>query len=406
MKKIVLSSLAVLTLSSVAINASEVKLYQDANGQVWTKAGEGRSELKSKKTSIFAHADKLKFSGQAFIGFTAHDYKDGKIGLTNTNYQADTNSFQLRRGYFQLKAYLMDDPKSYYRVTFDVKQKNPTFDGASVAVRTKYAYVNLHNVLPLTSLEIGLAHRPWHDYEEHNSWLYRSISEILVEDHNGAHLSNSADMGVMAKTRTKYLDADIGVFNGEGYHELQNAGDGLSLEWRFTGHLLGTHGKPTKTTYLDASFYGQYNVKHYAHTVGTKTNWDDLKFYGFHAVYNMPEFLFAAQYITSDDTAKNSTYVSKGAGSGYGANTEVRLGNEKQYKMLARYDSWTPKQVSGTKEYEQKTYIVGAAWEQNRNIEWVANVTMTDNESGVAGTASPREKHNGTAYMITAEVKF
>ncbi len=406
MKKIILSSLAILALSSVAINASEIKLYQDANGQVWTKAGEGRTEIKSKKTSVFAKSSKLNFSGQAFVGYTAHDYKDGEIGNSGTNYQADKNSFELRRGYFQLKAYLMDDPKSYYRITFDVKQKAAGFDGDSIVTRAKYAYINLNEVLPFTSLEIGLAHRPWHDYEEHNAWLYRSISEILVEDHNGAHLSNSADLGVMAKTRTKYLDADIGVFNGEGYHELQNKGDGLSLEWRFTGHLLGTHGKPTKTTYLDASFYGQYNVKHYDHTVGAKTDWDDLRFYGFHAVYNMPEFLFAAQYITSDDTAQNSTYVSKGAGSGYSANTEVRLGNEKRYKMLARYDSWTPEVVSGAKKYEQKTYIVGASWEQNSNIEWVANATITDNESGKNGTASPREAYNGTAYMITAEVKF
>ena len=407
MKKIVLSALAALTLSGVVANAGEVKLYQDANGQVFTQAGEGRTLITKKSTSVFAKSSKLKFSGQTFLGYTAHDYKDGKIGTTTKNYESDKNGFELRRGYFQLKAYLMDDPKSYYRITFDVKQKNPTFDGASVAVRAKYAYINLHDVLAATSLEIGLAHRPWHDYEEHNSWSYRSISEIFVEDHNGAHLSNSADMGVMAKTRTKYLDADIGVFNGEGYHELQNAGDGLSLEWRFTGHLLGTHGKPKKTTYLDASFYGQYNVKHNQNTDGYGLkHWDDLKFYGAHAVFNMPEFLLSAQYITSDDTATNNTYISKGAGCGYTANSEVRLGSDKEYKVLARYDNWTPKELAGVNEYAQRTYIIGAAWEQNKNIEWVANATITDNEKGVNGTASDRQKYNGTAYMITAEVKF
>jgi len=197
------------------------------------------------------------------------------------------------------------------------------------------------------------------------------------------------------------------VFNGEGYHELQNGGDGLSLEWRFTGHLLGTHGKPTKTTYLDASFYGQYNVKHYEHTVGTKTNWDDLRFYGFHAVFNMPSFLLAAQYITSDDTAKDSSYTSKGAGVGCSANAEVRLGEKKQYKMLARYDKWTPKAQPHERDYTQNTYIAGAAWTQNENIEWVANVTITDNEKGKDDTtASAREQYNGIAYMITAEIKF
>jgi len=397
MKKIILSTIAALTLGSVALSASGVKLYSDANGQVFTQPAEGRTEIKS-DTSVFAKADKLKFSGQTFLGVTYVDYDND----TPATSQDNDKSFQLRRGYFQLKAYMMDDPKSYYRITFDVKQKSGGFDGDSIVARAKYAYINLNEVLPATSLEIGLAHRPWHDYEEHNSWLYRSISEILVEDHNGAHLSNSADLGVMAKTRTKYFDSDIGVFNGEGYHELQNDGNGFSFEWRFTGHLLGTHGKPTKTTYLDASFYGQYNMEHNQNTdANGNKHWDDLRFYGLHTVYNMPSFLISAQYITSDDTASNSTYVSKGAGDGYSVNTEVRLGNEKQYKMLARYDSWTPEELNGVAEYEQKTYIIGAAWEQNKNVEWVANATITDNDTG-----SAREKYNGTAYMITAEVKF
>ena len=408
MKKIALSALTVLTLSSIGLNADDIKLYQDTNGQVFTKAGEGRTEIKKSSTSVFAKSSKLKFSGQTFLGYTAHDYKDGEIRNSGNYYKDDVNSFQIRRGYFQLKAYLMDDPKSYYRITFDVKQKTGGYDGDSIVTRAKYAYINLHDVLPVTSLEIGLAHRPWHDYEEHNAWLYRSISEILVEDHNGAHLSNSADMGVMAKTRTKYFDSDIGVFNGEGYHELQNKGDGLSLEWRFTGHLLGTHGKPTKTTYLDASFYGQYNVKHNQNTDPSgNQHWDDLRFYGLHAVYNMPSFLIAAQYITSDDTARNSTYTSKGSGAGYSANAEVRLGEKKQYKMLARYDSWTPKKKSSSDEYEQRTYIVGGAWTQNKNIEWVANATITDNEKGKnSTTVSDREAYNGVAYMITTEIKF
>ena len=116
-----------------------------------------------------------------------------------------------------------------------------------MVVCAKYAYLNLNEVLPATSLEIGLAHRPWHDYEEHNSWMYRSISEILIENGNSAHISSSADFGVMAKIRTKFFDSDIGIFNGEGYHSAQ-VSNGVSLEWRFTGHLLGTHGHPEKNT--------------------------------------------------------------------------------------------------------------------------------------------------------------
>ena len=417
MKKIVLSAITTLALGATAASASGVQFYTDANGQVFTQDAAGRTAIKT-PTSVFSHADKLKFDGQAFIGYKNTHYSDAT--------KESDQDFEIRRGYFQLKAYLLDDPKSYYRVTFDLKNDS-SFDTNSLAVRAKYAYLNLNEVLPATSLEIGLAHRPWHDYEEHNSWLYRSISEVLIENHNSAHLSSSADYGVMAKTRTKFLDADIGVFNGEGYHGKQNS-NGMSLEWRFTGHLLGTHGHPEKNTYLDASFFGQLNQKHSAVTKSTTTSYDvndtngqthtvsstttsnigndDLHFYGFHAVYNQPEFLVSAQYVTSEDTSDIAGRVSKGSGDGYSVNTEVRLGNDNQYKAFAKYDNWTPKEVAGATEYTRKTEIIGAAWKQNKNVEWVANATINDNDNNNYGSATGGSTANGTAYMVTAEINF
>ena len=392
MNKIVLSAITALTLGS--ISASAMDLYQDENGQVFTQAGEGRTAIKT-PTSVFSHADKLKFSGQTFIGYKNTNYKDSST--------QNTQDFEIRRGYFQLKAYLLDDPKSYYRVTMDLTREGATTatTNGSMVVRAKYAYLNLNEVLPATSFEIGLAHRPWHDYEEHNSWMYRSISEILIENHNSAHLSSSADFGVMAKTRTKFLDADIGVFNGEGYHGAQ-VSNGMSLEWRFTGHLLGTHGHPEKNTYLDASFFGQLNQKHSLNA--TTNNYDDLHFYGLHTVYNQPAFLASVQYVTSTDTSTNSSTTGKtsaGSGKGYTGNLEGRIGNEHQYKAFVRYDKWTPKVVSGATEYARITEIAGVAWKQNRNVEWVANVTINNNDYAT-GKTNP----HSTAYMLTTQIDF
>ncbi|WP_297439990.1 hypothetical protein [Sulfurimonas sp.] len=408
MKKIVLSALAALTLGSVASNAADVKLYQDENGQVFTKPAEGRTLIKDKTVPMFSKADKLKFSGLTYIGATVKDFSDA---------QDTTAQVEIRRAYFQLKAYLLDDPKSYYRVTYDMS-KDVTGDEK---LRAKYAYLYLNNILPSTGVEIGLAHRPWHDYEEHNAWYFRNISKILIEDKvSGPDLSNSADFGVMFKTRTKYFDADYGIFNGEGYHAFQVAQNGMSFEWRTTAHILGVSGKDKQTskTYWDASFFGQYNQKHKALTflnaAGDNINVgnEDLVFGGLHTVYNQPSFLVAAQYVKSLDTRSKSidtgsvaspsvSNVSAQAGSGYSANVEYRLGNDKEYRLLARYDSWTKEQPSGVKETEDKGYIIGAAWEQNRNVEWVANTIITDNEKG-----SAKYSNNGTAYMLTAEVKF
>ena len=392
MNKIILSVVTTLTLG--AVSASALNLYQDANGQVFTSDGEGRSLIKDKSVSVVSKADKLKFSGLTYLGVNAKDYKDAT--------QTTTAQMEIRRAYFQLKAYLLDDPKSYYRVTFDMS-KDVTGDEK---LRAKYAYLYLHDILPNTGVEVGLAHRPWHDYEEHNAWYFRNISKVLIEDKDhGGDLSNSADFGVMTKTKTQYFDADIGIFNGEGYHAYQNAQNGLSLEWRVTAHLLGVNGKDKQIskTYWDASFFGQYNKKHKSVTVGTVTEEQDLIFGGLHTVYNQPTFLIAAQYVSSQDTSNIANNVSKQAGSGYSANAEYRLGNEKEYRLLARYDSWTSDVIptGATSTKEDKGYILGAAWEQNRNVQWVANVIVTDNEVG-----SAKESNNGTAYMLTAEVRF
>ncbi len=410
MKRIVLSALAALTLGSVAANAGATKLYQDENGQVFTKAGEGRTLVKA-PTSVFSHADKLKFSGLTYLGYVYNNYKSGltsrgQNGILDSNgnperFKSDVSDFEIRRAYFQLKAYLLDDPKSYYRVTFDVS-KDVTGDEK---VRAKYAYLYLNAVLPATGVELGLVHRPWHDYEEHNAWYYRSISKVLIEDKaHGPDLSNSADFGVMFKTRTKYFDADYGLFNGEGYHSVSN-GNGMSFEWRTTAHLLGVDGKDkqTKKTYWDASFFGQYNKGHKSVLVGSVTEQQDLVFGGLHTVYNMPSFLIAAQYVKSQNTSNIANNVSKQAGKGYSVNAEYRLGAEKQYRILGRYDAWTPEVVPAgqTSTKQDRGYILGAAWRQNSNVEWVANTIVTNNQAG-----SAKEVNNGIAYMLTAQVSF
>lgn len=417
MKKIILSALAAMTLGSVAANALD--LYQDANGQVFTSAAEGRTLVKDKEPTLASHASKLKFSGLTYIGYKFDDYN------SDTN-KDDTSQFEIRRAYFQLKAYLLEDPKSYYRVTFDVhqdsKSNGDTTDG-DMLLRVKYAYLYLNEVLPFTGVEVGIAHRPWHDYEEHNSWYFRDISKVLIEQKNGGNLSNSADFGVNFKTRTQYFDSEFGLFNGEGYHATQLQ-KGMSFEWRTTAHLLGVRGKDKQNvkTYWDASFFGQYNKDHkdssFTDTTGATdvitNHYDDLVFGGLHTVYNQPSFLISAQYIlsldtrsddfTSGDTAENTTSdISAQAGSGYSINGEFRLGEEKNYRFLARYDSWTPKVKSTDAAYDKqnRTGIAGFAWDQNRNIEWVASIEVTRDESG-----SAREDLNGVAYMLTTQVEF
>jgi outer membrane murein-binding lipoprotein Lpp len=402
MKKIILSTVAVAAMTTMATASSEIQTLKDQINALYNKIdtmetkqaqAEEAASKEKKSTPLFSKLDSIKLSGLTYLGFT------------NTSFDnADsTNLYEIRRAYLQVQGYFSEDSKSYYRVTFD-QDKDETGDEK---VRAKYAYVYLDDVITNTGVEIGLAHRPWHDYEEHNAWMYRNISWVLIESKRDGDLSNSADYGVMFKTKTQYFEADYGLFSGEGYHGDENTNK-LSFEWRTTAHLLGTNGKDaqTTTTYLDASFFGQLNPEHKnvdVNVSGTIHNEDqDLNFYGFHAVYNQPEFLLAGQYVKSDNTSDIAANYSSKSGKGWSVNGEYRFGDEYQYRLLGRYDNWEPEGKDA-----QKSWIAGLAWEQNSNLQWVANVIQS-NEAATKSISksTPKIEEKSTALMLTAEVHF
>jgi len=429
-KKVVLSALAAMTLSSAAY-AEAMTLYTDpVTGQIFTTEGEGREAMGTfvsadepkKEVSWYSNASKLQFSGLTYLGFTHTDFEDDA--------KTDTDKFEMRRAYVQFKAYLLDDPKSYFRVTLDMEHVTSDATAGDYNVRFKYAYLYLNEILPYTGVELGMAHRPWIDYEEHNAWFYRDTHWTFTEADNSAKLSNSADLGVNFKTETKYFGSEVGLFTGEGYHNVED-GAGISFEWRATAHILGANGKDkqTTTTYWDASFFGQYNMDNHKYTqavgqtvqvwvidqttgtlvlkdVAVKEN-QDLIWGGLHTVFNMPSFMVAAQYIYSKDTINGDLVYNK-AGQGYNAHAVYRFGDAKQFRVVGRYDAWTPEEEYGVNNetLTKHTYYGGFVWEQSKNVEWVANVLVYDNDVAVDGTKASGAQDNSTNYMLTAQVSF
>jgi hypothetical protein len=251
--------------------------------------------------------------------------------------------------------------------------------GGEVNVRLKYAYLYLDNVLLNTGVEMGQVHRPWIDYEEHHGWLYRSIAKTFVEEHNGAHFTNSADKGINFKTKTESFSSEIGLFNGEGYHGSDDEGEnGLSFEWRLTANILETgkkHVHPSKDSYADISFLGQYNTK-------TLKEDEDFVWYGAHAVYNEPMFLLSAMYVTADEAGvKNSGKT----GSGYSVNGEYRF--DDKWTMLGRYDYF-----EADNDDERKESIAGVAYKYSKNLKFIANIFNIEDKED--------------KYMLTAEVNW
>ena len=415
MKKIVLSAITALTIGTVA-SASGTQLYTDTNGQVFTTAGEGRTAIVSEDTSVFAKTSKLQFSGLHYLGYTFKGTEDLKTtdvtanGLTVPAANADgenTGKFEMRRNYVQVKAYLFEDPKSYARVTMDF-----TKYGGYNDVIVKYAYLYLNEVLPFTGVEFGQVHRPWIDYEEHNSWFYRSISKVLVEAKEAGDLTNSADLGINFKTKTEYFTSEAGIFNGEGYHGASegldntssstNTGTGNSLEWRATAALMGD-GKEkrheTKNTWFDVSFWGQLNAKNASNT-DAQGNTQTYKIYGLHTVYNMPSLLLSAQYVKADNDNKD-TY--KKNGTGYSANATFRFGDKYEYEVLARADSWTAEKDNND-DLTTNNFIYGVAWEQNKNVKWL--LTGQTYKATDHGSYSGSVVQDYNAAMLTAQVEW
>jgi hypothetical protein len=365
MKKITLS---ILTITSILSAQSDIELLKSQMDEMAKKIAKLEKEKEKDNTHIISKAPKLKISGKHFLGFVS---KDDKVKDDRTN------KFETRRNYFQIKAYFSEESKNYFRTTFDTTKKG---DG-DWNVRLKYAYLYLNNILPYTGVEIGQAHRPWIDFETHNGWNYRSISKVFVEDKRGAHLTNSADVGINFKTKTDYFSSEIGVFNGEGYHGVED-GKGLSFEWRLTAYLIGnTKHKHKRDSYANISFFGQFNED------SNKHGNEDLNWYGVHATYNQPNFLISTQYIKTDDA--NIKY----AGEGYSINGELRFGD---FTTIGRYDHF---ELDNNNE-EKDRKIAGLAYKYNKNIEFIANFTneKVEDNSGIITDED--------SLMVTAEINW
>ncbi|WP_201352836.1 hypothetical protein [Hydrogenimonas urashimensis] len=388
MKK-TLFSLATASALATALSAS-ITLYQDTQtGAIYTKPGPNRiklgnfvseEELKKQNDKVIEQAVKkslgvkvksgvptLKFSGTHYLGYT---YTDDHTGADK-----DTGKFETRRNYFQVKAYWNDT--DYMRTTLDTFQDS---DG-SWLVRLKYAYIylNLKEYIPATGVEFGQVHRPWIDWEEHHGWLYRSVAKTFIEEGEGAHLTDSADLGINFKTKMDYFSSELGVFNGAGYHHPHTDTD-MSYEWRLTANLLGTgkkHVHATEDEYFDVSFTGQIN------------NQKRYDWYALHAVYNQPMFLVAGMFVNYKNYDDDDTH------NGWTINGEFRPAEK--WSIFARYDDFEYSE----KDLTRNQIIAGAAYTYNKNVKFIVNVFDIDDTDNDAP-----KKVDRTKYMLTTEVHW
>jgi len=470
MKKLALSALAAAMMSGV-VYADAMTLYSDPKtGQVFTTPGEGRVEMgdfvdaktvdmaqrenessfseykdaMKKYVNVKSKAKTLEFSGTHYFGLTSNNYRANDYNMGN-----QSTGFELRRNYLQVKAFFND--KDYFRVTMDTTKELESTTTTNANMYTKYAYLYLDKVLPYTGVEIGIAHRPWIDYEEHNSWYFRSINKVILEDKNsvataagvttdyGADVLNSADLGFNLQTKTAYFSSEFGMFNGEGYHadkgaKNQQNSNNLSYEWRLTGHLFGNGAKVGKykvheDTYANISFAGLSSKNHKDNSAVVNDVAEyDRNAYWFHAVYNQPLFLIAAQYDVSNDKIQD---ISTNAAADrkykmWSVNGEIRP--LKDWTILGRYDHINATYSGGagtgyttgvTKNQnnvgDMNMYIYGVAYEYSKNVKFIASGKTINSKDETAAAANVNgivpgykvgDQLDKQSWMLTTEVEW
>ena len=176
--------------------------------------------------------------GQWFLSFTQGD-TDG----------ATSSQFSVNRGYIIIKKQLTD--RIAGRITPDISVDREGDGEGDLEMRLKYCYVDVSMddfwVLTDPAVEFGLVHRPWLGYEE-TIFRYRVQGSLFME-RNGVF--NSADFGIMAsallggeideefqegvnsKAPGRYGSVALGIYNGGGYHALEQ-NENKSFESRIT----------------------------------------------------------------------------------------------------------------------------------------------------------------------------
>jgi len=212
-------------------------------------------------TNIFAQDTKI--SGQWFISYINGEVKEEL-----------NNQFIIKRGYITVKTKINDFLSG--RITPDISIDREGDSIGDLELRLKYCYAKV--TLPNTNtffksyFEIGLAHRPWLNFEE-NLTGYRVLGSMFLP-RNG--VVSSADFGVLFATYLggemdkdyqknvnkyypgKYGSIAIGVFNGGGYHALET-NTNKPIETRFTLRPMPEYLPGFQVSYTGA--YGKGNTK-------------------------------------------------------------------------------------------------------------------------------------------------
>ncbi|NIA11606.1 MAG: hypothetical protein GWP10_18270 [Nitrospiraceae bacterium] len=307
------------------------------------------------------------------IGMEAYiSYQDGERYTGVPGQTSDFSRFTLKRGYLNITKKI--SPHLEVRMTPDVHQDA----SGDWKTRFKYIYAKFkgqsRGLLGKPYVEVGLAHMPWLDFEEHIN-RFRMQDPMFMER---SGLFNSADVGVMfganlggelpASYRKnvnghyagRYGSFQVGIYNGAGYHA-QEHNTNKAVEARLSLRPL-----PTAAPGLQLSLFGLTGKGNTA----AEPDWDVFTTM---LSWESPRLVLTGQYVTGTGNQSGSAVDASGRSldrDGYSAFTEVRLGAKRDISLIGRYDHFDPNTNSATSD-QQDRWIAGVAWQFLEGNYWL-----------------------------------
>lgn len=296
----------------------------------------------------------------------------------------DNNAFKLKRGYLTVENKFNDIFSARY--TQDITIDDEGDDAGNVELRFKYCY--LKAMLPDAAffthsyIVAGLVHRPWMDFEEHVNG-YRVQGEMFLDRHK---VIGSADFGLTYVTLLggkldkdyqekvsrsypgKYGSIAVGVYNGAGYHALEN-NNNKTVEGRFSLRPF-----PEKLPGLQLS----YNM---AFGKSNDSLSSDFRVNALYLSYESRWVTLSAQYYTGKGNMSGSV---TGLNEGYSLFGELVIPNT-NLMVFSRYDYFDPHALTsyevaiagvGYRFYRQNRILFDIDWNNRNGIKRVYEVAL------------------------------
>ena len=310
--------------------------------------------------------------GLSVGGLVYLSYQNG-----NTPSGQDFNAFRIKRGYIDIRKTIT--PYFSARITPDVHQ----VANGDLSVRLKYAYGqfnwNWDGLIQKPIVEWGVVHMPWLDFEEHINHF--RMQDTMFMERNG--LFNSADLGVffggnfggeMPEEFKKNVQSHfagrwgsfgVGVYNGGGYHGLEN-NTNKAVEGRLTFRPL-----PDVVPGLQISGFGIKAKGNETDIPGRSA--PDMEVLAAMISYESRRFVATAQYERGKGNQSGSAVDGEGNAlphDGYSLFADFRIDKDAKFSLIGRYD-WFDTNRDSTSGDIKKRMIAGVAWQFTKGNYWV-----------------------------------